>query len=239
MWGEPVTTARLTNVRAGEKYYDITDDRGWSFFCPKTGYCRDHAPEIGDRVTFFSNGLGTTIRGLKINEHTVFYRTPAQEAQRQQKKDVASIRRQKAEFRAARRALNFKYSILPEAFKERIDGFRKRNPDFRWKFEAYEMFCCLEAAELALTLGTAEAVMRFKGLEFAAQKALMPRLSEDHSGNTFYTTCLLAALFLKTPTLVPNAHGAMCGLVGCKEYGCWGVSTEAKSLFSKDAPREV
>lgn len=41
------------------------------------------------------------------------------------------------------------YENLPDAFKKRIDRFRANNPDFRFEFESYELFCCMEAVKIA------------------------------------------------------------------------------------------
>jgi hypothetical protein len=33
----------------------------------------------------------------------------------------------------------------------------------------------------------------------------------------------LARFAMQSPELVPAAHGALCPLVGCKDYGCWAA----------------
>jgi hypothetical protein len=108
------------------------------------------------------------------------------------------------------------YDALPDDFKQRIDRFRKNNPDFRVDYEAYEMFCCMEAIKIANACKTVENVDKFYK---SGNSKLVPDLSDGHSGNTFGCACLLAKLHLESPELVHQAYGAMSPLVGSKDYG--------------------
>ena len=52
------------------------------------------------------------------------------------------------EFEKGKAQLDVLYDALPDPLKNRIDRFRKEDPDFRWKEEAYEMASCAEAGRL-------------------------------------------------------------------------------------------
>ena len=57
--------------------------------------------------------------------------------------------------------------------------------------------------------------------DWKEQQKLVPALADGHSGNTFGIAVRLAWHFLVNPELVLQEHGAMCPLVGCRDYGCW------------------
>jgi hypothetical protein len=126
----------------------------------------------------------------------------------------------KAEFEKNKAKLDAQYQALPEVFQRRIDRFRTNNPDFRWKFEEYEILVCSQAVVIADALKTPEKISSWKSMGFKKQKRLVPGLSDGHSGNTFNAACFLATVYLEQPERVLEQHGAMVPLVGCKEYGC-------------------
>jgi hypothetical protein len=128
----------------------------------------------------------------------------------------------RAKYEADRPAQEARIAALPVEFQDRIYGFCRHNSDWSYQFEAYELFTCEQAVLIASALKTPGAVT-----EFSMQKGSydVPGLSDDHSGNTFGAACHLAAVFLHSPELLFRCHGAMCPLVGCKEYGCWSART--------------
>lgn len=199
------------------KYWGITCD-GLGFGFEKSLGAR---PYVGDTARFYPGGIGYAVRGLLLNGREVFYRTAAEERVHQLQQQEAREAAQRREFEQTGRAkLDADYATLPSEFKQRLDGFRARNTEFRWRHEGYEMFCCLEALKIAAALKDADRVSDFVGLPWEQQKALVPEISLDHSGNTFGMAARLAYWWLSKPENVTFEHGALCPLVGCVEYGC-------------------
>ena len=50
-----------------------------------------------------------------------------------------------------------------------------------------------------------------------------PYYGNEHSGNTFGFSVRLAYLMAERPDLIAMEHGALCPLVGCKDYGCYSM----------------
>ena len=121
-------------------------------------------------------------------------------------------------------------AALPKPFRDRIQGFRNWKPEtWKYNFEAYELFTCEQAVEIAKSLKSPEEIQKFYKQSFEDQKKRVPVLSDEHSGNTFGTACLLAKIYLTNPDLITQAHGALCPLVGCDDYGCFAVRTGKSS----------
>jgi hypothetical protein len=117
-------------------------------------------------------------------------------------------------------------AALPPEFQARIARFWRNNPSFSENLP-YELFCCQEAVKIAARCKTAGGIRIFHDLPCEKQREAVPELSGEHSGNTFGAACLLAQCYLEHPELVDKMHGALCPLVGCKDYGCY--STEARA----------
>lgn len=194
----------------------IGTDDGWSFFCPDAGV----VPRVGSAARFYGRGIGYTVRGLDIDGREVFYRTPEQDAARHREWVAENQAKRRREFEANREKLDADYASLSPEFRTRLDGFRRRRADWRWEFEPYEMSVCVDAVRIARALGSADAVTHFHGLPWAEQQTLVPGLFQGHSGNSFGMACHLARISLDRPDLIERAHGALCPLVGCEEYGC-------------------
>lgn len=239
-------TVTFKDVREREDGYEIVRDDGWSFYIAKQ-YDDDPphrvVPKAGDLARFYGGGIGSIVRGVAIWSRDdsvwrpVFYRTEQQQQDRNHAELAASEAKQLHEFETKGRALlDADYEALPDVFQRRIDKFRANNPDFRWKYEGYEMFCCTEAVKLARHLGTIEAMHHYTSLathetfktdeerwnrEWEEQKAIdaAAGLSDGHSGNTHGAAVALASWFLGQPENVVKMHGAMSPLVGSAEYG--------------------
>jgi hypothetical protein len=82
------------------------------------------------------------------------------------------------------------------------------------------MFACKEAVKIAKACITVAGVEKFGKLSGDEQKHFVPSLSDGHSGNTFGCAMFLAKCYLTDEKLVAVQHGALCPLVGCKDYGC-------------------
>jgi hypothetical protein len=197
--------------------WSIKNEDGWSFFVPASSPVE---PVAGMRARFYGPGIGYTVRGLFLDGRKVFYRTEAEENERHRKWCEEREREQKYDFEKNRVDIDRRVAALPEVFQRRLQKFRTNNPDFRWKFEGYELFCCEQAVLIAAAVGSADAVSAFHKLPWTEQLAKVPGLSDGHSGNTFGIACSLAMWYLTQPENVVRLHGALAPLVGSQEYGC-------------------
>ncbi len=204
------------------KGWEIRFDGCTCFYVPASSPIE---PKPGMVARFYPGGMGFAIRGLFLDGQKVFYRTAAEQVEKNRQDLIESERKRREEAEANKAATEARIAALPAAFIARIKGFRHRNPDFWWKHEPYELFVCEQAVAIADALKDAERVRAFRGLRFNQQKMLVPALSDGHSGNTFGASCTLAEVYLSRPESVAKMHGALCPLTGCADYGCW--STEA------------
>lgn len=234
----------ITHATKHGEYYDIGfrephEATGCMGFGLSVAECEavGVVPRAGDSLSQCGS-FGRPIRGVIINGALVYYRTEAE----QRAKDLAASEayhdKRRREFEeTGKAALDAKYAALPPVFQARIDKFRANNPDFRWNYEDYEMFCCTEAVKLAEHLRTSEAMAHYVSLarhetyradeakwreEWEEQKAIdrAAGISQDHSGNTHGAMIQLAHLYVNAPDGVRRLHGALAPLVGSFEYGC-------------------
>lgn len=74
-------------------------------------------------------------------------------------------------------------------------------------------------------------------LDYEKQIQKVPDLDEGHSGNSFGVSCRLAYWFIKEPEYVYKEHGALCPLIGCKNYGCYilskGIQNEPQKITNR------
>lgn len=183
------------------------------FFSPS----KTIVPKPGDTAILYGKGMGYVVRGLCINNQTVFYRTEQQEKEHFEQESLLRDQRRRDTYEQNKQQLEAQISELPKMFQERIRGFQQRNPAFNWKFLPYEL-ATLEAATLIAQLPS---ITEFKALSYKEQVALIPELDTmGLSGNQFGAACYYAELFHASNPLVVITHGALCPLVGCKEYGC-------------------
>jgi len=213
----------ITKVTDEEDYYSIVTENNWCSGVEKKYNIR---PIVGTKVRFYGKGLGSPIRGLMLDGKMVFYRTQQEQAEKDEQSTIDYYIDQRQEFEKNKTELDAKYNALPDIFKKRIDKFRRNNPDFRWKYESYEMFVCTEAVKIAEALKTVDAIKSWSGVGnlFNMLPYKEPRkqvlISDDHSGNTLNMATLLACLYIENPEGVQRLHGALAPLVGSAEYGC-------------------
>lgn len=180
----------------------------------------DFEPKVGMKVRFYGKGFGFPVRGIFVNGHKFYYRTEAEEEQRHQNWVRDSNNKKKAEFEANKKETDRRVAALPEVYQRRLNKFRTANPDFRWNYEPYELFCCEQSLVLADALKTPEALLEWNKKEYKEQMAAVPGLSDEHSGNTQGASVRLAYHYLTNQENVYLEHGALVQLVGCKAYGC-------------------
>lgn len=219
----------------------VTKSRGWfsistegSGFGLSTKY--RVTPKEGDKITLHLH-KGSMIRGMDINGKKIYYKTDEDlDREHIQYLKKEEIRKEK-QFKKNKPKLDAQYNKLPQCFKDRIDKFRKNNPNFRKEFESYEMFCCEQAIVIANALNDVNTIAKnngfigwleydlakrfdaFKDLQWEDQKKLVPGLDDGHSGNTFGASMRLGYWYLNHPESVVKINGALANLVGSEEYG--------------------
>ena len=216
----------ITEVQGNKDGWTL-DMNGMCFHCPKvsdTGEPVDPLPAAGTTARMYGKGFGYPVRGLYVNGQRVFYRTPEQEKQKHRDWCAEQKREKRAAFEANREEMDRRFAALPEIFQRRIQKFRDTNPEFRWEYEGYEMFCCEQAVIYARMFPTVEELSAFHKLPWEQQAAKFEgeqrEAFEGHSGNTFGFACALARHYITNPENVYREHGALTPLVGCQEYGC-------------------
>ena len=196
----------------------ITGESGWSLFVPEDSPVK---PAVGMVARFYGRGIGYPVRGLFLDGQRVFYRT---EAEQRAQFEADAARRQserEAEFEAKREETDRRIEALPEDFRRRIYRFQQHGGrKFRVEFEPYELFVCEQAVAIASAFTSEEEIEAFREKPWADKMAAVPALTDQHSGNTFGCSVVLAKAVKRDPTLVTKIHGALTPLVGCAEYGC-------------------
>jgi hypothetical protein len=216
-------TKAIDKVSEGETGWTITTDDGWSFHSPG----KEIAPHVGDSARFYGGGIGSIVRGLDIIRQgtdevlEVFYRTPAQQRAKFEEEQAERDREKEQELIAEQPARDQRRAALPLEFQDRLNIFENNNPLFRRDFEPYELMVCEQAVAMAARFPTPGRLKAFHKADWEKQKEMFPELDGGHSGNSFGASVNLAGLFLTNPDLVAKQHGAMCPLVGCKDYGCY------------------
>lgn len=188
-------------------------------------------PKLGDIFTTYGQ-IGYAFHGQAINGQVMWYHTIAEEEAEHQRQVVEREQQQRDQFETDRARLDAAYEALPETFRERIDKFRNHMPDWRWKFEAYEMMCCTDAVKIARYCSIARLATEFEGDEPTAadnvqafeslpyEEQKKAGIDEGHSGNSFGFAVRLAYWYVTDPGMVIVEHGALTALTGCVDYGC-------------------
>jgi hypothetical protein len=226
-FGEP---QEVTKVTERDKYWD-TMCEGIGF-----GLNKEYGvePKVGDMIAFSPEAiLGCEVSGVKINDELVFHKSKRELEEEHKQRVADQTKTKKEKFEEDKESLDKQYDNLPDVFQKRLDKFRTNNPDFRWEFEPYEMFCCEQALLISGKLTEADKVKEFSKLDYDEQKKMIPELSDEHSGNTFGMSCKLAYIYLKDPDSVIKLHGALASLVGSEAYGC-----VSKEEIEEDASEE-
>jgi hypothetical protein len=151
------------------------------------------------------------VRGIVLNDKdVVHYRTEAEEEALLDEEQRKYDEKKKRWFEESGKSkLDADYKSLPDVFKQRIDRFRNANPDFGWKFESYEMACCVDAVYLADLMKTPEAVKESSGW----REGMV-----SDSGNQVECAHYLAYWYLKDPSTIPQIKGALSPLMKTADY---------------------
>jgi len=184
----------------------------------------DRQEFVGKQAKLYGKGFGYPIQAVVIGEHTVYAYSNEEMEQRHQQMVEDHERKDKENFEKNKAKMDEDYEALPPEFKKRIDRFRANNPNFRWQFEPYELFCCHEALRMVEHFKTPEALSAWvqNGYTEVEETDNPFKPDEGHSGNTIGCSAMLASMYMRAAEIVPYIHGAMAMLVGCKAYGCHG-----------------
>ncbi len=215
----------LEKVSGDGDYYTLHFDGGLGIGLEKA---LGVVPAAGQTVRMYGRGFGYPVRGIAVNGLIAYYRTRAEDEAKHRADVEDSNAKKRAKFEVDREDHDRRIAALPPVFASRFARFLKHNPDFRWEFEGYELFCCEEAVRLAAHARAAggsafpvEWVRAFAAAPVGAQKQMAPDMKlDEHSVNTFGFTCQLARAYIEDETVVPRMHGSLASLVGCEEYGC-------------------
>jgi hypothetical protein len=215
---DDTTIERVEPTKGG---WSITRADHWSCFVSDEYGVE---PKVGDR---FSSWGGTFMRGMAINGHVLFYRTPAEQEIEHEQERARMKANRVAEYEGKRSEYDAKVAALPAPLRERVEAFRAFKPEWRWEYEPYELACCEEAARLAAHFKTVDALKAFSKLGYDEQKAEYPEMDSGHSGNTWGMSIRLAWLLIAKPDLLVQEHGAICALVGCEDCGCYAAREQS------------
>lgn len=235
-WDEDCMWTVIAKAELEGDHWALTSEEGWIWGgTPKA--VMDAAgvtPQAGDRARFWPRKFGMPVRGLVLNETLIFYRSPKEEEERHRQWVQEKEENDRATFERNRARLDEQFNALPPEFQRRIARFRSNQPKFRWRFESYEMSCCVDAVKIASTLRTREAVRNFSKMSYEEQKTAVPGLFDGHSGNTFGMAVRLAHHYVTEPSLVWREHAAIAALVGCDDAGCPPVDEAGNLIVSED-----
>ena len=223
---ERYTSTVATATRDGDGWAVEMAD-GWHIYAAP--FIESHTPQAGDTITLWGRGIGYVVRGVAIDDIVYRYESADEYEVRAKREQGERDAKKRADYEQSKPANDARIDKLPRAFQKRIEGFRERRADFGWQHEAYELFTCEQAAAFAEAFPDDDALTAFHQMSYEQQRAACPAMDDGHSGNTFGAAVHLARLYLTRPDLVPKAHGAVCPLVGCDDYGCYASTEEAKA----------
>jgi len=205
---------KVTKEREG---WELNLDGSLIFWCPGDSPITPHK---GVLARLYGDGFGGITRGLFLNGQKVFYRTEAEQKEKNRKDSELAQSEKRNKFEENKVSYFTRISKLPSVFQGRIAKFQNTNPDYDWNFGDYELFCCEQAVKLADYFKNDEALLAWDKLDYKEQEKQCPVLDKGHSGNTFEVSVRLSHWYLSNPENVIAEHGALTPLVGCKEYGC-------------------
>jgi hypothetical protein len=173
--------------------WELTVDSGSMICCIKNG---NFIPKTGMAARFYGKGFGYPVRGIEINGHIMYYRTPKQADEDHKKWCEERAKEAKARFKKNKKQNEKDYKSLPDAYRNRMDRLRLKSPNDRCDWEPYEMFILTQSAEIAKCLKTVEDIDKWVDMVWEEQKKLVPTLNDGHSGNTFGAAVNLAKRYL-------------------------------------------
>ncbi len=204
-------------------YFIINCVKGGSLCVPNAE--QKTLPRKGQTARFYGRGFGHNVRGVVVKDVVYYYRTAEEEEQERQDRKIKDAATKKKEWEDALEENTARIDAMPASFQKRVHFFL-RTPGWGPTFGKYELFVCSEAIKIAAACTTPEDVNAFYS-DSARQDGV---IDKEHSGNTFGAACSLAARYLHDDSTLWQAHGALCGLVGCEGYGCFANTDAVEQL---------
>jgi hypothetical protein len=149
-------------------------------------------PKIGMVVKFYGEPF-QSVRGVEIDGHISYYRTPEQEERKFQKWLKQNTKEKKLSYKKHKKQLDKDYNSLPKVFQLRMNRLRKKDSKTRYEWEAYEMFVLKEAVKIAKAFKTKDDLKSWWNKDLFGK---VPDLDEGHSGNTYGAAKQLAYRYL-------------------------------------------
>lgn len=158
-------------------------------------------PNKGDRITVYGK-YSISIRGIDINGVECYYYSKEELNEKHRKWIIEEENKIKEYFEKVGKALQDEiYRNLPIVFQKRIDILRAKDTNFRWKYEAYELFIYKEAMKIVGTLKEPEAIKKFCSLTLEEQIKIV-ELDHSHSDNSSSSSIKLAYIYLVRPEIL-------------------------------------
>ena len=189
---------------------------------------KDVDPQPGDTAIYYGDGFGRPVRGVEIvGKGVIYYRTEEEETKKWADYKKKQEEEKQKDFEDHIDERNAQIASLPAAFIARITHFQNAIPTWRRDYEPYELFVCTEAVKIGSHFKTVEELDAWYKLSPSEQQEVL-ECSDEHSGNTFGSACLLAKfMIMGNDEAIIKYHGALCPLVGCKDYGCSSTYPDA------------
>jgi hypothetical protein len=173
---------------------------------------------------FYGRGIGFNVRGVVVDGHTFFYRTPEQEKQRHQEW-VANLKRERAEeYERTKGDMAARLQAYPEVFRRRIERFLKNSPT-AWEHQGYEMAVCDAALRIVDVYRSKAEFDAWVESEYRPQLVKTDDL--ELSGNQWDMAKRLAYWWYTERENIWKDHAAISLLIGCEEAGCPPVKEAA------------
>lgn len=187
---------QLTNVTDYDKdTWELEVDGNSMLCCNKI---KGFIPKPGMTAKFYGKGFGYGVRGIVIEDHVMYYRTPKQADEDHKKWCDETKKEDEERFKKNKKRYDDMYDGLPDFFKNRMDRLRKKSPNDRPQWKPYELFILVQAVEIAKYTKTPNELEKWWKLgSFKEQMKVVPTLDTGHSNNTFGCATGLAMQYLK------------------------------------------
>ena len=222
----------LAEVRASSDGHELKRSDGWTLWV-ETGPI---TPQAGMTARFYGRGIGFPVRGVVIDGHTFFYRTPEQEQARHEAWVAELHQKQAEEYEQTKGQLAERLSVYPDVFRRRIERFLA-NSATAWEHQAYEMSVCDAALLIIETYPDAD------GHKAWVENDYKPDIPESFemglSGNQWDMARRLAFWWHNERENIYRDHAAISLLIGCEEAGCLPVQDETLLRNFPEPPEHI
>lgn len=230
--------AILADVKKEKSGWSITTGDGMWLWVNKEE--TSVVPKNGQLARYY--GRDSHVRGIDLDGENCRYKTEEQLRNEWKQWKLDQEKREKLAFENGKILLDKYYKQLPTVYKKRFDKFRSNNPDFRWKYENFEMNLCRQSIVVAkfihekleskhaigripkkenesYTLSVGQTLDWLFKLPTKKMMELIPGYSGDHSGNSLAHLMRLAFVYLTDKDKIVQMRGWLSIIVGSEEFG--------------------